>query len=283
MSKTVTERVSLYEGSVVIDFYPNSHRYKLIGLEGEPSGEWIKSPSSIVNKLDKSQPLIHWAVNCFYDKVVEEMRDGHNFSRDDLMSMLELGKKAHTERKEAAADVGTVVHDYALGRIKGLGIEQVEGFSDLSEEDQDKARMGAQALDAWHESLGGETVASEFLVYSKKQNVVGRCDELLRVGNDLVIVDYKTSKGVYSSQVYQVAFYHKAREEETGEHIAGARLVHLIKDDILDKEGNVIKRAGEFGEVFLSRSDLVRAYKVFKALKVVADMDPQIEKLTRYY
>lgn len=109
---------------------------------------------------------------------------------------------------------------------------------------------------------------------------MGTCDDLVQVGKDLVILDYKTSKGVYTDQIYQVSAYMKAREEEYPlERIAGARLVHLCKEDVTDKEGNIIMRAGEYGEVFLSRADLVQAYMVFKALKVVADKDPIMSKL----
>lgn len=283
MSKTITERHELYQGNVVIDFYPKSHRYKLVELDGEKRSDWLKSPSSIVSKLDKSGALKHWAVNMFYDKVVNEMRDGVNFTRDDVMSMLELGKQAHTIRQQEAASIGSVVHDYAKHFHSMKSVEEAESFDQLDEDGQRQARAGASALEAWHKQLGGYSVTSEFLVYSRRQNFVGTCDDLVRLDNgDLIILDFKTSKGVYTDQVYQVASYFKSREEEKGEKIAGARLVHLIKDDILDKDGNVIKKAGEFGEVWLSRGDLVRAYRVFKALKVVAETDPLIEKLLVY-
>lgn len=282
MAKTETERHELYGGSVVIDFYPKSHRYKLISVDGETKNEWLKSPSGIVGKLDKSQPLMYWATNCFYDSMIEAMRDGVNFTKDDLLSMLETAKGAYRERREEAANVGTVVHDYAQKHHEPhiKSVEDIEGFAELSEADQSKARQGAAAFDNWYKQLGGKSVASEFLIFSKKQGYTGRCDDLVEVAGDLIILDYKTSKGVYTDQIYQVTSYMKAREEEyPDQRIAGARLVHLCKEDVTDKEGNVIKKAGEFGEVFLSRSDLVTAYMVFKALKTVADYDPIIQKL----
>lgn len=285
-SKAETERHVLYNGAVEIDFYPKSHRYKLVKLDGEERKDWLKSPSGIVGLLDKSAPLMSWAVRCMFDRIVEEMRDGVNFTRDDVMSMLECGKTAYTERREEAANVGTVVHDYALRhhepQIKSVA--DIEGFADLSEADQAKARNGAAAFDAWYKQLGGKSVASEFLIFSRKQGYTGRCDDLVKVGNDLIILDYKTSKGVYTDQIYQVTSYMKAREEEyPDEKIAGARLVHLLKDDLTDKEGNVIKKAGEYGEVFLSRADLVKAYMIFKALKVVADGEPYFKNLIKQH
>lgn len=282
---TETERHVLYEGRVVIDFYPKSHRYKLVELDGEERKDWLKSPSSIVGKLDKSAPLMYWATGCFYDRMLEEMRDGVSFTKDDILAMLEVSKGAYREKRDQAADVGTVVHDYAQKHNEeGINsVEDIDGYEDLDEADKVKAQNGQKAFDTWYAQLGGKSVESEFLVFSEKENFVGRCDDLVELDNgDLVILDYKTSKGVYTSQVYQVASYMKAREEEYPEQrIAGARLVHLIKDDVEDKDGNIIKRAGEYGEVYLTRGDLVQAYMVFKALNLVATKDPEIEKLIK--
>jgi len=262
-TQTVTERNVLYGGTVVIDYYPKSHRYKLVELDGEKRNDWLKSPSSIVNMLDKSGPLIHWAVGCFHDRFIEEMRDGVNFSKDDVLAMLEVSKKAHTEKKETAASVGTIVHEYAQRHNEPEinTVADIDGFADLSPEDQQKALHGQNAFDSWYAQLGGVSVSSEFMVYSKKHGFVGRCDDLVEINGKYYIIDYKTSKGVYSSQVYQVTGYMKGREEEYPDvRIEGAILLHLIKDDIEDKDGNVIKRAGEYGEVYLTRADLVKAY-----------------------
>lgn len=281
MAKTETERHVLYGGAIEIDYYPKSHRYKLVKEDGEERNEWLKSPSGIVDKLDKSAQLMYWATKMFYESVVASMRDGKNFTADDVKSMLEVGKGAYKERRDEAASIGSVVHFYAQNHLDIGTIENAEGFADLSEGDQEKARAGAAAFDKWYAALGAKSVASEFLVYSRKEGFTGRSDDLVELGNkELWLLDYKSSKGVYTSQVYQVTSYFKAREEEyPDQRIAGARLVHLCKEDVLDKDGNVIKRAGEFGEVILTRADLVKAYMVFKALKVVADNDPIIQKL----
>lgn len=283
-----TETKELYDGDVKINFYPNSHRYKLIELDGEERKDWLKSPSKIVGMKDKSGPLIWWAVNCFQDKVIEEMRDGVNFTKDDVLAMLEMGKKAHTERRDKAADVGSVIHKYAQHHADMGGVEDVQGFddvidfADLTESDQKKARSGQKAFDEWYEATGAETVKSEFLVYSKKHNYVGRADELASIDGELYLLDFKTSKRVYPTHLYQVTGYMKAYEEEFPDaKVAGAMLVSLAKEDILDKDDNVVREAGSYQVVEMSRSDLVSAYVVFKALKEVADRDPEFTKLLK--
>ena len=280
MAKTETERHVLYGGAIEIDYYPNSHRYKLVKEDGQERKDWLKSPSGIVKYLDKSAPLMHWATRCFYEAMVESMRDGKNFSADDLLSMLEVAKKAYSERREEAANVGTTVHSYAQNHLTLKSVEETEGFAELNEADQQRVRAGAAAFDSWYAQLKGESVASEFLVYSRKEGFTGRADDLVRKHDGLFLLDYKTSKGIYTDQIYQVTSYMKAREEEyPEERIDGAILLHLCKEDVTDKEGNVIKKAGEFGELVLSRADLVQGYVVFKALKVIADKDPIMSKL----
>lgn len=279
MAKTETERHVLYGGAIEIDYYPKSHRYKLVKQDGVEKNDWLRSPSGIVDKLDKSAQLMYWATQCFYDRMIEDMRDGKNFTADDILSMLEVAKGAYKERRDAAANVGSVVHFYAQNHLDIKTIESAEGFAELDEADQAKARAGAAAFDKWYAGLGGKSVAAEFLVYSRKEGFTGRCDDLVEINGEHWILDYKTSKGVYTSQVYQVTSYMKAREEEYPEiKIAGARLVHLCKEDVI-KDGVVVKKAGEAGEVVLTRADLVKAYMVFKALKVVADTDPIIQKI----
>lgn len=275
---TETIRSSLYNGSVEIDFYPNSHRYKLITQDGEKSGEWLQSPSSILNKLDKSQALIPWAINCYTEKMLELCANGSNFTRDDIESMLSVAKTAHTEQKTAAGSIGSVVHDFAQLYTKSVAIDEIEGFFDLPQEDQEKARKGAEAFVKWVQEINPVFINSEFTVYSKKNRFVGTCDALVEIDGAKYILDYKTSKGVYSSHIYQVASYLKAYEEETGDRLEGAKILSICKEDVLDKEGNVIKEAGQFKVVPVSRQLLVTAYKAFKALQVVNEIDKQVTK-----
>ena len=50
-------RKEMYGGEVVINFYPDSHKYKLEG-----SKDWLVSSTGATGIIDKSTPLIIWAV-----------------------------------------------------------------------------------------------------------------------------------------------------------------------------------------------------------------------------
>ncbi len=274
----------IYNETIEISFYPNSHRYRLETKDGEKVGSWLKSPSSILSKLDKSGALVPWAVGCFYNKMIELMDNGANFTPDDLKSMLAVAKKAHTEKKDAAANAGSVVHDYieAHNTDPTTKIEDIDGYEELEEVDKEKVHKALQGYEKWFESVVKNMIEAEFIVYSKSENFVGTCDAIVKTHDGRqMIVDYKTSKGIYTSHIMQVSAYLKAYEEEHDVKLDGALLVHFVKEDIEDKEGNIIQEAGTHGVLELSRSDIVKAYKTFKALHVVAKEEPKIYKLIK--
>lgn len=275
MTKTITEKVHLYNNSVEIDFYPTSHRYKLIKIDGKESGEWIPSPSGINNMLDKSNMLIPWAVGMFKSKMEELVGEGENFTRDDIQTMLEVAKTAHSEKKDAQASVGSVVHHYAqYGEVS-------EDYEDLSFDDKERADKGIASFEKWKEEHVPEITKSEFLVFSKKHKYVGTADGLAVINGKKYLIDYKTSKGIYTTHLYQVSAYLKAWEEEHGEKLDGAMIIHFRKEDVYDKDGNLIYEAGTFGCKTLSRSELVIAYKGFKGLMKTYHTEKEVLKMLK--
>lgn len=271
MAATEKNRLEFYGGKVQVDFYPNSHRYKLIELNGEERKDWIPSPSSIIAKLDKSPQLVHWAVNCFEEKVVELMRDGVNFTKDDVLNMVAEGKTAHNTKKESACSVGTVVHKYAEEYSATASVEMPDDYAELDEAEQALADKGIEAFHQWLDQVEPKFIKSEFSVFSLKQMFVGTSDELVEIDGKKYLLDYKTSKGVYSSHFYQASAYLKAYEEEYGEKLDGAMIIHVSKE------------TGEVGVVTLSRSDLVKGYVGFKALATIHAVDKQINKTLKAY
>lgn len=271
MPKTITERVNLYNGTVEIDFYPVAHRYKLISLDGKPQGFWLAGASTVVGRLDKSAALLPWAVNQFEKALYEFMRDGVNFTRDDLKSMIPLAKVRYTERKKEAAGIGDVVHYAAEHNL--VDLTKADGWDELSEEDQVRASHAFNAYRSWFDSIPDlKILKSEFFVFSKKHIFGGIADGLIEQDGKKYLIDYKTSKGIYSSQIYQVAAYLKAYEEETGETLAGAKIVNFCKEDVW-KNGQLVKKAGEAIVKDIPRGKLVTAYKAFKGLLDVHRID----------
>lgn len=274
---TKTQKIShkLYRESVEIVFYPASHRYKLVEYEGRPKNEWLTSPSAVSGMLDKSTPLMHWAVESFQGRVLELMEGGHNFTKDDVISMLELGKKSYREKTEQAQNVGSVVHEYAEKDYSF--ISEIDGFEDLSQEGKEKAVNGAQAYDRWRFENQPLTIDSELMVYSKKHNFVGTADRVAKIKGELVLLDFKTSKKIYPEHILQVSAYAKAYEEMTGSRVS-AQIIAFAKEDTVDKDGNVTKPAGSFEIVKLKPAQIVKAYSIFKKLLYVKNRMGSLSK-----
>jgi len=216
----------LYDGEIKIDFYPNSHRYK---MQGEKS--YLISATAVTGILDKPM-LIGWAVGLDLGHVRQylEERAGDKFTLEELAPILDEAKNIHTKAKDTAATNGSLVHDYAERFAKSI----IEG-SEAPVIDADWPEQALQGISAFLEWFNAHDVhfhASEQLVYSKELNVVGTTDAVASVDGEHVLLDYKTSKGIYAEHYYQVAGYLKMWNEEHKElQLKGAKILHFNKED----------------------------------------------------
>lgn len=297
MAKTNTERFEIYGGDVVVDFYPDSHRYKEVNTK-----QWIPGATTITGMLDKSRALIGWAIGCFEESLINSIDENPEgiFHAGELKSMINVSKNAHNEIKDIACDIGTVVHDYA----DNVGAHEIENgndrsylkvrndlipseYHDLSVEDQKRADNAMNTFDQWIAEKNPEFLDTEFFVYSKKYHHGGKCDGLVRIDGKIYILDYKTGKAIYTSHLYQVSSYLKAKEEEwiyIGNEIVkvdGAMIINIIKDDVFNTKDELIKQAGDITIHEMSRSDLVVCYKGFKNLLGIYNVEKQAFKMLK--
>ena len=209
----------LYGGTVVIDHWPASHRYK---LQGEK--DYLISVTAVTGLIDKSRPLILWAIGLCRDYLLDRIERGFVLSRDDVIA----ASNAHTEKKEEAAGFGSMVHDYAeaFGRAKISG----EPLPEIPKDAPEQVLSGISAFLDWVDSHGVRFVQCERFLYSKVFGYCGKTDVIVEIGGKRYVVDYKTSKGLYDEFFFQVSAYWEAYEEETEEKLEGAILVHFDKD-----------------------------------------------------
>lgn len=129
MSSTKTEiiPVILYNGTVKIDFYPNSHAYKL-------DGQRLSGVTTIGGIVDKSRPLMIWQ-----GRLIENYLKGiplEHRTDKEISYALTLS----TVYKDKGADIGTVIHQMIDYRIKGIEFSIEDEVSVLLPEDQGKAK-----------------------------------------------------------------------------------------------------------------------------------------------
>ncbi len=216
MAKTETIELSMYDGQVSVVFYPNSHQYKVNGVN-------VKSPSSILWIVDKSQPLIYWATNLARDYLLERLETG--ITKEDIISAC----LQHKEKKEEAADIWSQAHEWIENytRDKTISLPEDERVQNIINEFINREKQhNIQFLEF------------ERVVYSRNHNYIGTLDAIAFIDWKKYLIDYKTSNKIYLSQYgMQTTAYKVAYEEETGEKLDGIIIIKLPKDQV-DKDWN---------------------------------------------
>lgn len=235
-------KLKFYDGGVELDFYPNSHAFKL-------NGERLPSVTGILGVINKPA-LMYWAVNQGIQYLSEKLDSGSHLTFEDL----EIARKKHTEKKVEAAAIGTKVHDWAHNYIKDTMLPLPE---------DEKVLNGVLAFLRWVKEHNVKFLHSEIPVYSKTYNYAGFIDAVAVIDNKTCLIDFKTSSGVYPEMNLQVAAYRGAKEEE-GMKFDRSYLVHFNKE------------SGEFGVYELSNHE--EDFKAFLAAKTLKTRLNQLEK-----
>jgi len=114
-----------------------------------------------------------------------------------------------------------------------------------------------------------EIVWTEKKMGSKKLEVGGCPDLLVKKDGKYILVDFKTSKAIYSDMIIQLSAYAELIRESEGIEIDKAIIVRFPKED----DDTEIK---EF-----SKEDLAVGLKQFKLLRKAFDIDKDLNKILK--
>jgi hypothetical protein len=227
----------------------------------EFDGVQYPSVTGITGMLDKPA-LLGWAARC----AVEHIQDNIDAVRDPIdvhrgEAILEEAKKAHTIKRDSAADSGTKAHKAAELYIEA-GEETAE-IKELLEGDED-AQNGFNAFLEWVDANHVEFLESEVQVFSVLHGYAGRFDLVAKVNGHRTLIDLKTSSGIYDEMKYQLCAYLQAYNEmleEGQEPIEKIAILHLDKKTGEPTYKPIIKDVERMTELF---NCLVRAYYLMK-------------------
>lgn len=182
------------------------------------------------------------------------------YTRDEAIDVISYGSKADLRWTQKGADIGSVVHDAIEHYVKNqefdirnqylASMEDATYESDKAYEqakaeadaDIDMALLAFASFKTWWDNSGIELMGAEDLIYSKKYNICGTFDALLRVpGKGVVLTDWKTSnastsksagmpEGINYQYFIQSAIYAMAWEEMGREKIDDLAIVSCRKD-----------------------------------------------------
>lgn len=113
------------------------------------------------------------------------------------------------ESRDKAAELGTIVHEMVEAYVKGEDVTRTIIESSLSNNDDAKAVYSAyDAFLEWFESNKFEIVGQEMQLVSEAYKFGGTPDAIARDSKGrLVLLDWKTSDGVYSDHLVQLGAY----------------------------------------------------------------------------
>src|SRR3990167_2434779 len=82
-------------------------------------GQRVPGVTSIIGAIDKSSALVPWAAKMATDYVRGVWKEGVSYSEEQIVSTLEIAKRAHSVRKMDAGAAGTDVHELIGAFIEG--------------------------------------------------------------------------------------------------------------------------------------------------------------------
>jgi hypothetical protein len=232
------------EGEVVLYYDDAAHLYYRYDADGNRVD--VPGVTTVLQIIDKSKPLMRWAVKLAIATIREGLEDGRKqLSTEEFMALLEDAKTKHEQELKEAGDVGHVVHGHLENMIK-LAIETNNGIiaplQGIEITDERVTNSIGAALE-WCRSHKVRFIFTERKCYSRTFDVAGTGDGLALVSScddplccptqyvdHLSFVDWKTSRSMRSTYPVQVAIYQFAYIEETNEPVTDRWILKLDKE-----------------------------------------------------
>lgn len=202
-------------------FSPGNHSYR---LDGRP----VPGVTTLLGKGLPKPALPYWAAKCVAEYVaddpdgVEQLR---RMGRDPMVAAL---KAIPWQKRDEAAVRGTDVHAIAERAIHGESVEVPEHLA-----------AHVEGLVRWLDAFDVEPVVTETPCGHRAHWWAGTLDAIVRIGRGpwagrTVLLDWKTSTGVYGETALQTAAYASAEflaptpdDERPLPPIEGTGVVHV--------------------------------------------------------
>lgn len=240
--------INLYNKKVKIFFDEERHIFT------DENGDTIFGTTSITGLLDKSGALMGWVAKMMALYLNGLLSEGKPITSDSI----ELAKKEYRKLKAEAADIGTMIHEFAE---KWITLKKKPEIPE-----NEKVRNGAIAFLKWVKDTRVEFDNSELIVYSKKYNYAGIMDADGHIDGKKCIIDFKSSSGIYPEMFMQLSAYWLAREEELGKEYDLGYLVRFGKED------------GNFEVKEISRKEHLKNKEAFLGLLKVRERLDEMKK-----
>lgn len=252
----------LYKGKVLVKFFgptpekPSRHIYMV-------NGERVTGVTTHLGIKDKSRALVSWAIDLARNHLLELEK----ITADDI----ETACKLHAVRKEEAATIGSIAHDWIENYIKG---------NDPEMPDDPRVLIAVNAFLDWVKAHKVKFISSERVVYSKKHHYIGTLDAEAMVDGKRCLIDFKTSSGLYNTVRAQTAAYQMADEEAGAKEYKGRWAIRIAKETEEEYLAKMAKKGkSEFADYvpfeakFFDQESLKDDFQAYLACKTLYEWD----------
>ena len=208
------------------------------------AGKRIAGTTTVIGRFKDSGGLLWWAFH-----------QGEAAERGEINSLY--------DKRDEAADSGTLAHSMVEARINGSIFEVPSGTLETSLE---QATQAFNSYLKWEKMTKLEIVEQEMSLVSEEYQFGGTPDAIGMVDGELCLVDWKTSNGVYPDYLLQLAAYKQLWEENHPDRpITGG--FHLCRFS---------KENADFAHHYFGELD--EAWEQFKLFRQAYDIDKRLKK-----
>lgn len=208
-------------------------------------GTKVPSVTTIIGRFKESGGLLQWA---FQQGVA--------------------GKSHLYEEAQIAAETGSVAHKMVEMHRAGDDLTEIEDYARkcLSAQQFINAMSAFTAYLTWAANFEVNIIEQEMQLVSEQYRYGGTPDAVGIIGNQLVLLDWKTSNAVYSDYLIQLAAYGKLWEENRPDQpITGG--YHLLRFS---------KENGDFAHHYFANLDT--EWRQFLLFREAYELDKAIKK-----
>ena len=210
------------------------------------NGRRVPSVTTVLSRYKESGALMYWSWN--------EGREGRDFR----------------DTKQKAADAGTLAHAMVEANIKGRPVD-LDKFPGLTLETRSNATHAFRAYLEWKERVHLKVEHTEMPLVSEKHLFGGTLDAMFVTGK-LVLGDWKTSGGIYTDMLVQVAGGYSLLWQENfpEKKIEGIEILRISKPE---EPGDPIS----FHDHFWGPEVIPHAQKYFLLLREAYTLDKRMK------
>lgn len=183
-----------------VKFDEDKHKYYIDDRE-VPT---VTQITGIINK----PALIYWAANCAGDYVATQLQPGKPLDEVEIEELAEGARKAHRKSGKRATTIGTIVHQFAEDYIQA----DINDTYKPELPHNEKAKKSAKSFLDWYSEFCTKPHETERICYHPYENYAGTYDLMAEIEDNLTVIDFKTSKGIYDEYWLQVVAYLKAEQ-----------------------------------------------------------------------